>query len=347
MHRRRFVTDCLRAGCAAGLATGFGSAGLETTAHACLHTSKDYAPWRTTDQEAIVFWRKGREELILSLSYEANQDDEDSPNAKRAAKPGQTLPADFAWVIPVPTAPDQYRVADSKLFELADKLAEKFKKPEPKQKFLGGMGAFGGGGFVVGGVEVVHQTRVGEYEITALKGHGPKAATEVNAWLASHDYLGIPVADMEFYTAKNWTFLAVKVAAGKTERGDLRPLHLSFASPRLVYPMKLAPPVDSFTMRAFLFTEGAILPPAWLANRGLGIGTWHNGEYASAPVGQSHLRFDNAGYQNPLAALWTRVEGGSLGRFQRPFFTVIGGEVNTAKSAISDWETDFEVSTRG
>jgi hypothetical protein len=346
MHRRRFVANCFAAGCAAGLAS------WDADADACLHTGKDYEPWRTTDQEAIVFWRKGREELILSLSYEANQTDEtneDSPNAKRPAEQGQALPADFAWVIPVPTAPDKYRVADAKLFELADQLAGKFQKPEPKQKFLGGIGAFGGGGggFVVGGVEVVQQTRVGEYDITALKGHGPKAATEVNSWLASHNYLGIPVADMEFYTAKGWTFLAVKVAVGKAERGDLRPLHLSFASPRLVYPLKLAPPVGSYTLRAFLFTEGGIQPPAWLAERGLGIGTWHGGQYASAPIGQSHLRFDNAGYQNPLASLWTRVETGPLGRFQRPFFTVIGGEVNTAKAPISEWTTDFELSTRG
>jgi hypothetical protein len=345
MHRRQFLSRSLAASCLAG------AAGWQTSARACLHSPGEYEPWRTTDQSAIVFWRKGREELVLSLSYEANEQDEEAPNAKRAAGPGQALPADFGWVIPVPTAPDKYSVVDPKVFDLAGELSEKFKKPLPKQKFLGGAGAMGGfGGGGLGGVVVVHQTRVGEYDITALKGRGPQAATEVNAWLARNNYLGIPVADMEFYTAKGWTFLAVKVTGGKAQRlaaeGALRPLHISFASERVVYPLKLAPRPGAFSLRAYLFTEGAIQPPAWLKERGLEIETWYRGEYASAPVSHSNLRFGNTGYQNPLAGLWSQVQTGKFGHFQRPFFTVIGGYVNDETMPISAWKTDFELSTR-
>src|SRR5262249_20505986 len=188
-------------------------------APACLHPPRDYkGTLAATTQEAIIFWRDGREEMVLKVNYQLKGD--------------AGLPASLGWVVPVPTKPDAYAVADPKAFEDAFHLAVS-KEPPAKGPPRNGPPR---------GV-VQEQVSVGEYDITVLKASGEKAAPELNDWLVGAGFSVYPLENMRFYTDRGWTFLAVKVnkeraAEALRDRGGLRPLRISFASEKVVYPLK-------------------------------------------------------------------------------------------------------------
>src|SRR5256885_17047058 len=73
----------------------------------CLHPLRQYrGSVEATSQQALIFWRVGREELILKV------DD-------RLQAADRTLPR-LAWVVPVPARPDGYAVVESpEIFEEA------------------------------------------------------------------------------------------------------------------------------------------------------------------------------------------------------------------------------------
>ncbi|MFE2866055.1 DUF2330 domain-containing protein [Embleya sp. NPDC059259] len=99
-----------------------------------------------------------------------------------------------------------------------------------------------------GGVEVVGRERLGPFDVARLAADDPKA---LGSWLTQNGFQ-LPAAlatALEPYVRQRWEYVAIRLApeapAGGTGRpatlrGALDPLHLSFASDRLVYPMRLS-----------------------------------------------------------------------------------------------------------
>src|SRR5438477_7139096 len=122
------------------------------TAYPCLHAPSSYkGSLAETSQQALIFWRNGREELILKVDYRL---------AAQAA-----LPDDLAWVVPVPAVPDDYRVVSPQIFKEAFELAEAQheKSLRDPRKGLQDLQATNARIIQLASVSV------GEYDITPLK----------------------------------------------------------------------------------------------------------------------------------------------------------------------------------
>ncbi|WP_411129855.1 DUF2330 domain-containing protein [Streptomyces sp. x-19] len=91
-------------------------------------------------------------------------------------------------------------------------------------------------------VGVVGRERLGPFDVTRLTATDPGA---LRGWLAAHGFR-LPPALAEAlrpYVAQRWEYVAVRLAPadhGTPLTGTLDPLVLSFASDRLVYPMRLS-----------------------------------------------------------------------------------------------------------
>ena len=109
---------------------------------------------------------------------------------------------------------------------------------------LGGKGGGDSGGapMAPGGVEVRQQMELGPFEVARL---GGSSATAVTDWLRTNGYV-VPetlAGNLTPYIAEKWEIVAVKLAPkqdGTPMAGSTPPLRLTFASPRIVYPMRLS-----------------------------------------------------------------------------------------------------------
>lgn len=309
-------------------------AAMGAVALACMHLPGSYkGDWKQTEHEALVLWKDGREELVLRIGYHLH------------AQKDEPLPQHIGWVIPLPSTPDKYAVEKPELFDDLAQMAKKVRKPEPrtnKGKF-GGAGAFGG---VQSGVEVVDRAQVGEYDITALKGKGPDAARELNAWLTAAGYNEISLENMSYYTQRQFTFLAIKVNSKHKQRetlGQLRPLLISFASEKIFYPLKFSTHQGVFSVRLYVISEGRPQTPTWLKKRNLEIESYYKGRPMSVPLTTGLFRTSDRGYRTRLYNLYLALQRGKLGNLRHPFFTVYSGTVNDRENRLADWPTDFEL----
>jgi hypothetical protein len=91
-------------------------------------------------------------------------------------------------------------------------------------------------------VNVLGRQRIGPFDVTRLAANDP---TVLANWLADK---GFPHPDgldknLAPYVAEHWEIVAIQLAPadeGGSLTGDLQPLRMSFASEKLVYPMRLS-----------------------------------------------------------------------------------------------------------
>jgi hypothetical protein len=92
------------------------------------------------------------------------------------------------------------------------------------------------------GVNVHQQMRLGPFEVARL---GGSSAAAVTGWLRTNGYV-VPdslAGNLTPYLTEKWEIVAVKLAPrddGTPMTGSTPPLRLTFASPRIVYPMRLS-----------------------------------------------------------------------------------------------------------
>ena len=175
-----------------------------------------------TDQKAVLFYDKGVETLILSITF--------TGNAK-----------DFAWVVPTPSRPEVDK-ASSELFLSLEELT----RPPVNRQW---------DGYDLGGampameksaVEVLETKEVGIYEIKVL------AASKADAlakWLSENGYQFPEKGGyvLEDYIKNKWYYTAVKIrpevvwkdVTEKLRTGQAAPLKLTFKSDKIVYPLKI------------------------------------------------------------------------------------------------------------
>lgn len=201
---------------------------------ACIHAPKDYAgSVAQSGQTAIVFWDQGVEDLVLRPAYVSK---------------GGKAPASLAWVIPVPSAPQSYGIVKESAFqalfkawERNESLATDSLRSAPK-------------GRSNGGIEFLKKAVVGEYEIQPIKATGPAGAKALNAWLVAKGFGAVPEENMAYYVQREWVWLCVK-ANTRAASGKLRPLRVTFKTPRPVYPLKFSTHQGTFDLTLWVVTR--------------------------------------------------------------------------------------------
>jgi hypothetical protein len=182
---------------------------------------------RVYGENALVRYENGREEIVLSMSVR-----------------GQSRKA--AWIMPVPAAA-KVELGDENLFyRLQSMTRPKVVTRKTYWPFrdvrLGGRGDGAGAPAAGAGVNVREQMRLGPFEIARL---GGSSATAVTGWLRTNGY-AVPdslAGNLTPYLTEKWEIVAVKLAPkddGTAMTGSTPPLRLSFASPKIVYPMRLS-----------------------------------------------------------------------------------------------------------
>ena len=171
------------------------------------------------DQKALIVFRNGLEDLIISPSYQGDIHD-------------------FAWVVPVPDRPKVQVLTGAPFHELA-RLVE----PEPPRRYPSRTSMEAKG--AMGGVRVLERKTVGDYDVSVLAATDARALTK---WLARNDYHLPDRAEepIRAYVREGWTFVASRIKTPRLQTseglqsGTLSPLRLTFAATRPVYPMRLS-----------------------------------------------------------------------------------------------------------
>lgn len=305
---------------------------LAGVAAACMHPPVTYkGSWEETAQQALIFHRGDREELVLKVSYKFS--------------PKGDLPASFGWVIPVPAKPDAYDVVDSKVFENVHDLSEMYREP---LRVNGQLAKSAAPEAAPAAVAVIDHQVVGEFDITALGAEGDKAPAELNKWLSKNGYKEIPPANLKYFTNLGWTFLAVKVDPSKgsqevAKSGDLNSLRISFECEDIVYPLKLSAGEGSFDVVTYVLTEKPLETPRWLDRYGFVITTYNIETQQRGSVKVENLSLPR-GEETPLAQLKAKIEKGKAGKFESLYLTTFkAADVNSKENPIAEWKTDFVV----
>ncbi len=167
---------------------------------------------------------------------------------------------DAAVIIPTPDRPD-VQLADETFF--TDLEAMSAPRVEYDYTWWPEWGAGGGGADAgaapTGGVEVLDTVPLGPLEATVLSATDADGLTD---WLREHEYvMSDPMAEaLSPYVSEGWFFVAIRmVAAEGTLGGQVQPVHLSFSSGQLIYPMRIsaAAQVDQL-VTTYVIAEGQV-----------------------------------------------------------------------------------------
>jgi len=268
--------------------------------------------------EAVIIHHDDREELVLRIDYQIT---------------GESMPDEFAWVITVPNEPEEYAIADAKLFEDMFVLSEKLRPRTRIKKSLKSGG--GSGGFGHSGVELGKQVQVGPYDIQPVRGVGADALTGLNSWLTEH---GFPTEDrshMEYFVANRFTFLCIRIAAPKGEEvvetgGKLPPLHLSFSSPKPYYPLRFSSRQGVFDVNLHVLTKRRLNYRT--SGKVLKQINWSNN------ASTRNYRLYNASVPKSLQHVFAKSRFETDRRFW--FYNNIRGKKVNRDNAIAGWEND-------
>jgi hypothetical protein len=174
----------------------------------------------SVSQERVVLrWDGKTEDIVMSLGIL-----------------GQSQ--DAAVILPVPSRAE-LKLGDARIF---DELAE-FTKPKVEERrvparLMLGAGAMPGGAAVT----VLERKQLGPFDVSNLAANDANALGE---WLKANGYYQnfSPrlARALQPYTEQGWNFVAVRVRPGMSGdalKGNLDPLWATFATEKLVYPMR-------------------------------------------------------------------------------------------------------------
>jgi hypothetical protein len=192
--------------------------GMMMPSRAAWNKFRERAYINEPEQKAVVYFRGGQEDLIISPGYSGSS-------------------AEFAWVVPVPARP-KVKIVEGALFHELARLCF----PEPPR----GRGAEGKKALTAGAtqaVRVIERKTVGAYDVSVLEASDGRALMK---WLAANGY-HLPekaVGPVQAYVKERWTFVACRIKDSSSgaglRTGTLAPLRLTFAAKQPVYPMRLS-----------------------------------------------------------------------------------------------------------
>ena len=273
----------------------FGGAllGRPGRARACLHPPKDTPVKVGQDgQHGLILYENGLEDLVLRV----------------AAHSEEPLAA-LAWVVPVPSAPLSYAVADDGLFEALERWVRLRWKTDPRLRArVRGPASSGRGHDGAGALRFLRPVQVGPYRIQPVQGQGPGAVRALAAWMRAQGFVQIPEASTRYYAERGWTFLAIRVAPPQGEstlptRGALPPLRIRFRTPVIVYPLKFSTHMGRMRVRVDVLTPRPLERAALEGARRRGFHVWSASRGYLPARGPRH-RLDGA-----PAVLRARIRG--------------------------------------
>ena len=269
-------------------------------AAACIHPPADWkGSLSQTGQTAMIFWKDGVEDLVIKPTYQS-----------KSAAP----PAELAWVVPLPNEPKSYGTVDVAAFQ---DLFEAWEKARPK---LRAKGARSANAPRAQGIKLLPKAVVGDYTIQPIEARGKESGPALNAWLEGNGFSTVPLENMAYYLEREWVWLCVK-AKTKAAKGDLRPLRITFETPRIVYPLKFSTHQGTFAVTLWVITEQPLADGWGDAASVYGF----SGPQLSFPLPKSVAE----------AAAGTKLSGeGSVTKLQHP---QLKGE------GIARWKRDFQL----
>jgi len=190
-------------------------------------------------QKAIIAYDSGHEDLILQVKYDGPVEE-------------------FGWLIPVPNVPTVKEGTIECFYELSEFTQRLWEPPVSHGADLKTLSARSMGETKPEPVKVVEIKTVGSYEVAVLSARDTVALKQ---WLEANQF-SFPQekeSAIESYIKNGWYFVAARINLEKEKgfsllskakprktieqklsSGELRPLHLSFASDRCVFPLKVS-----------------------------------------------------------------------------------------------------------
>lgn len=209
-------------------------------------------------QRGLILWDNGRQELVIQPGWTIATATltGDEYNEEGLLKNFDAL----GFVIPLPSVPDKYAAVEPELFDDIEEftqIASRVPEPEGGSDVKEGPDIDAGGTSAVVMYEVVD---VGEYAIQPIKATGEAGGKELNAWFKKHGFGEFDERVLRWYNQHDYCWLAVsaKVPAGLPPEGTLKPLHVSFKTPRPCYPFKVYDKRGAFNLELWVVTRFAV-----------------------------------------------------------------------------------------
>jgi len=175
-----------------------------------------------TDQKAVIFYDKGIETLVLSITFKGNADD-------------------FGWIVPTPAKPEVSKGSDD-IFTNLERLTG------TTNRYYDELPAFGLGVGSTKQVTIIETKKIDYYDMTVL------TATDRDAlanWLKQNNYNFPSSASyiLDSYIDNGWYFVAMKINPKSLEwkdvsqqlrEGHATPVVLKFKTDKIVYPLKIS-----------------------------------------------------------------------------------------------------------
>ncbi|MEV6393699.1 DUF2330 domain-containing protein [Streptomyces sp. NPDC051907] len=189
-------------------------------------------------ETSVVAWNGRTEQIVMRFTVDGN-----APEA--------------AWIMPVPSRAEVElgdRAVFDELYEVTAPVhrERRYFWPRSHDWPFGSDSDSAADGAMPGapapdaaaGVGVVGRERLGDFDVARLTATDPDALRE---WLEENGFELPPglAQELQPYVDQKWEYVAVRLApqekgSGVVLRGTLDPLRLSFASDRLIYPMRLS-----------------------------------------------------------------------------------------------------------
>jgi hypothetical protein len=225
---------------------------------ACIHPPKAFkGVVDSAAQRGLVFFDNGRQELVLQPGFTVNTAE---LGADEFTEDGllKNFKA-FAWIVPLPSLPDSYAEVEPALFADLDEFTPIGPRiPSPERDADDGPPMV----FDEGDedVEFFEPLEVGSYSIQPIKAKGEQGGKELAAWLKSNGFGEVDERVLRFYLQAEYYWLAVKLSAdaGLPADGSVKPLQISFKTPRPVYPFKIHDKRGEFDLELWLVTREAV-----------------------------------------------------------------------------------------
>lgn len=212
-----------------------------------------------TEQEAVIFYEDGQEDLIITTSFQGNAEE-------------------FAWIVPTPTIPTLQK-GSWEIFVALREISTQGQQI-PELAGYGDLKAFDAMELFVNedSVREIERTTVGYYDVAVLEARTTAGLLE---WFEENDFEYPKQGDdiLDEYIDAGWYFSAVRInpdditpaTKNKVSSGETLPLHFHFATDRIVYPLKMSQAAVLYN--APLPDEFDEEDSDWLLNKNTSVGT--------------------------------------------------------------------------
>lgn len=214
-------------------------------------------------------------------------------------------PADFVWVLPVPTGAATIELADPLFFdELDERTAPRISPPVQAVPGSAGADCSGPSGGADNappapdGVTVYREQTVGPYESATL---GSDDTGALYAWLTAHGY-NVPAATLptiDYYVDQGSEFIVLRLAPGEDVQA-MEPVRVRYPGYMASFPLKMVS----------VGAAGTVSLSLWV----IAEQRYEAGNYATVRVDERDLRWDFATNTSNYGAVFEGVIDGAGGR---------------------------------